>query len=120
MPTNFSPAPELLAIVREFLEADILRDPGLNDEKRFNVRVAVNLLAVAERELRLGPAANAAEEERLSLLVGEQGSLEQKNQRLASAIREGAAPGDSQRLLEHLRRTTADALRINNPKWLDG
>jgi Domain of unknown function (DUF6285) len=117
MPTNLSPAPDLLAIVREFLESDILRDPGLTDEKRFNVRVAVNLLATAEREVRFGPAANAAEEDRLSALVGAEGSLEEKNRRLARAIREGAIAGD--RLLDHLRRTTVDALRINNPKWLD-
>ena len=120
MPTNLSPVPDLLAIVREFLETDILRDPGLSDEKRFNVRVAVNLLATAERELRLGPAANAAEEARLSGFVGDEGSLEEKNRRLARAIREGAVAGDSSRLLDHLRRTTVDALRINNPKWLDG
>jgi hypothetical protein len=120
MPTNLSPAPDLLAIVREFLEADILRDPGLSDEKRFNVRVAVNLLATAERELRLGPTANAAEDKRLSEFVGAEGSLEEKNRRLARAIRQGALAADSPRLLDHLRRTTADALRINNPKWLDG
>jgi len=118
MPTNFSPAPDLLTIVREFLETDVLRDPALADEKRFNVRVAVNLLATAERELRLSPALNAAEEDRLSAWVGAEGSLEEKNRRLARAIREGAVAGDNLRLLDHLRRTTVDALRINNPKWL--
>src|SRR6516165_6457 len=120
MPTNLSPAPDILTIVREFLESDILRDPGLSDDKRFNLRVAVNLLATAERELRLGPAANAAEDKRLSEFVGAEGSLEDKNRRLALAIREGAIAGDDPRLLDHLRRTTVDALRINNPKWLDG
>jgi hypothetical protein len=120
MPTNFSPVPDLLAIVREFLETDILRDPALSDEKRFNLRVAVNLLATAEREVRFGPAANLAEEDRLTAFVGAEGSLEDKTRRLARAIREGALAGDSPRLLDHLRRTTADALRINNPKWLDG
>jgi len=120
MPTNFSSAPDLLAIVRDFLESDILRDPELNDEKRFNLRVAVNLLAVAERELRFGSAANAAEEARLSGFVGDEGSLDEKNRRLARAIREGTTAGDSSRLPDHLRRTTVDALRINNPKWLDG
>jgi len=120
MPTNFSSTPDLLAIVREFLESDILRDPQVNDEKRFNLRVAVNLLAVAERELRFGSAAGAAEESRLSGFVGDEGSLEEKNRRLARAIRDGAVSGDDPRLLDHLRRTTVDALRINNPKWLDG
>src|SRR5262245_65341096 len=118
MPLNFSSAPDLLAIVRDFLEWDILRGPGLNDEKRFNIRVAVNLLATAERELRLGPAANAAEDKRLSEFVGAEGSLEDKNRRLALAIREGALAGDDPRLLDHMGRTTVEALRINNPKWL--
>jgi hypothetical protein len=106
-------------MVREFLEADILRDPGLTDDKRFNIRVAVNLLAAAERELRLGPAANTAEDNRLSEFVGAEGSLEDKNRRLARAIREDALAADDPRLLDHLLRTTVDALRINNPKWLD-
>jgi hypothetical protein len=120
MPTNLSPAPHILAVVREFLESDILRDPELGEDKRFNIRVAVNLLATAERELRLGPVTNAAEDNRLSEFVGAEGSLEEKHRRLARAIRDGAVPGDDPRLLHHLLRTTVDALRINNPKWLDG
>jgi hypothetical protein len=112
-------APDLLAIVREFLESDLLRDPDLSDDKRFNLRVAVNLLATAERELRLGPAANAAEAGRLAALVGAEGSIEEKNQRLARSIRDRAVAIDDPQLLDHLRRTIAGALRINNPKWLD-
>ena len=55
MPLSLPSAPDLLAVVREFLENDILPAAGLDDDKRFNVRVAVNLLATVERELRLGP-----------------------------------------------------------------
>src|SRR5215472_17674897 len=100
MPLNFSSAPDLLAIVRDFLEADILRDPALSDDKRFNIRVAVNLLATAERELRLGPAATAAEEERLSALVGAEGTIEEKNRRLADSIRSQALAGDDPQVLD--------------------
>jgi len=119
MPTSINPAPDLLAVVREFLEADILSDPGVADAKQFNIRVAINLLATAERELRLGPSANAAEADRLTALVGAEGSIEEKNRRLAGSIREGVMAADDPQLLDHLHRTIIDTLRINNPKWLD-
>ncbi|HEV2987435.1 MAG TPA: DUF6285 domain-containing protein [Candidatus Angelobacter sp.] len=119
MPSSLPSAPDLLAVVREFLENDILPASGLDDDKRFNVRVAVNLLATVERELRLGPEAAAAEASRLAKLVSSGNSVEEKNRFLAQAIRAGAtAPNDPQ-LLDHIRRTLVDALRINNPKWLN-
>ena len=120
MPTSLAPAPDLLTVVRELLERDIVRDPDLGDERRFNLRVAINLLATAERELRLGPAANAAEADRLTALVGAEGTVAEKNRRLARAIRDGAIPIDDRQLLDHLFRTIVDSLRINNPKWTDG
>ena len=119
MPANLIPASELLVVVREFLETDILRDPGLTDDKRFNIRVAINLVATAERELRLEPAANAAEAERLATLVGSEGSIEERNRRLADSIRSRAMAADDPQMLDHLHLTIVDALRINNPKWLD-
>lgn len=119
MPSDLAPVPDLLAVIREFLEADILKDPGLAEDKRFNIRVAINLLATAERELQLGPAATAAEEARLTKLVGDQGTIEEKNRRLGQSIRSGAIAGDNPQVLDHLHRTIVDALRINNPKWLD-
>ncbi len=119
MPISLASTPDLLAVVREFLETDLAQDPGISDAKRFHIRVAINLLATVERELRLGPAANAAEAERLTALVGADGSLEEKNRRLSRAIREGAVPSDDPQVLDHLYRTLVDALRINNPKWLD-
>ncbi|HWZ41986.1 MAG TPA: DUF6285 domain-containing protein [Candidatus Saccharimonadales bacterium] len=120
MPANLALAPDLLSVIREFLDTDIVQDPGLSDDKRFNARVAGNLLAMAERELRLGPAAKAAEADRLTALVGAEGSLEEKNRRLCRAIRDRAVAGDDPQVLDHLHRTIVDALRINNPKWIGG
>jgi hypothetical protein len=77
------------------------------------------LLATAERELRLGPSSNAAEADRLTVLVGAEGSIEEKNRRLTRSIREGIAACDDPQLLDHLQRTIVDALRINNPKWIE-
>jgi hypothetical protein len=119
MPSSLPSAPDLLAVVREFLENDILPAAGLDDDKRFNVRVAVNLLATVEREVRQGPQADAAEAARLALLVGEGSTITEKNQLLARAIRESATAANDPQLLDHLRRTLADTLRINNPKWLN-
>jgi Domain of unknown function (DUF6285) len=116
MPMPLSPAPDLLATIRDYLEKEIL--PALADDKWFNVKVAINLLATIERELSLGAAANEAERARLAALLGTSGTLEELNRVLALAIREGRFLLDDPALLDHLRRTTADALRVNNPQWL--
>src|SRR2546423_7559223 len=110
MPQSLPSAPDLLAVVREFLENDILPAAGLDDDKRFNIRVAVNLLATVERELRLGPESDAAEAERLAMLVNGGDSIAEKNQLLARAIREGAISGSNPKLLYHLRSTLTNTL----------
>jgi hypothetical protein len=116
MPLSLSPATEMLETIRGYLETTIL--PELEGERWFNLKVACNMLAMVERELALGAAASEAERERLAQLLGEGGTLGEMNARLGRAIRSGAIALDDPRLLEHLRRTTADALAINNPRWL--
>jgi hypothetical protein len=118
MPSSLPQAPDLVAVVREFLERDIL--PGLAGEQWFNLKVALNLLATVERELRQGAACDEAEAARLAALVGAEGTLEERNRRLALAIRDGEFPRDDPDLLDHLRTTLADALAINNPRWSRG
>ncbi|HYM01666.1 MAG TPA: DUF6285 domain-containing protein [Stellaceae bacterium] len=115
MPLSVSPAADMVATIRDYLEAEIL--PVLRDDKWFNVKVAINALATIERELRLGSKANAEEVERLTALLGKTGSLEELNRALARAIRDGSLSIEDARVLDHLRRTTADALAINNPQW---
>ena len=116
MPLSLSPAVEMLETVRGYLETTIL--PELEGERWFNLKVACNMLAMVERELALGAAASEAERERLASLLGEGGTLAELNARLGHAIRAGTIALGDPRLLEHLRRTTADALAINNPRWL--
>jgi hypothetical protein len=116
MPLTLSPATEMLETVRGYLETTIL--PELEGERWFNLKVACNMLAMVERELAFGADASEAERERLAQLLGEAGALEEMNARLGRAIRSGAIALDDPRLLDHLRRTTADALAINNPRWL--
>lgn len=116
MPTSRPPAADLVDAVREFLEREIL--PTLSGDRWFQCRVALNVLATVQRELALGPALDAQEGERLRALLGEEGSLDELNRRLAQRIRAGAMGEDRGDLIEHLRRTMADTLRINNPKWV--
>ena len=116
MPLSLSPATEMLETVRGYLETTIL--PEFGGERWFNLKVACNMLAMVERELALGVEAAAAERTRLADLVGESATLKDMNVRLGRAIRGGEITLDDPKLLEHLRRTTADALAINNPRWL--
>jgi hypothetical protein len=116
MPLSLSPAPDMLATIRAYLETEIL--PGLGDDKWFNVKVSINMLAIVERELRLALPAEEAERARLAALLGSEGSLEALNRALSLAIRDRRIAPDDVHLLDHLRQTTSDALRINNPQWL--
>jgi hypothetical protein len=125
VPSRRPPAAELVDAVREFLERDLL--PTLAGDRRFQCRVAINVLALVARELELGPHLDAREGERLAALLRGQASpaaldpasLDALNRELARLIREGGIDLDRPDLIGHLRETTRDALRINNPKWLD-
>jgi hypothetical protein len=87
MPLSLSPAPDVLATIRAYLEQEIL--PGLRDDKWFTVKVAANMLATIERELRQAPEADAAERTRLAVLTGAEGTLADLNRVLTEAIRAG-------------------------------
>ena len=121
MPPSLPTAAELIDAVRDLLERDIL--PALTADARFQCRVAINVLAAVRRELELRPAFDRGERDRLAALLGSGAgteSLEALNRRLARAIRDGSVDVDDSELREHLRRTVADALAINNPRWLVG
>ncbi len=95
-------ASELLSAIADFLREEAT--PALDKAEprlAFQMRVAVNSLAILEREARLGPAADLREHERLVTLLGRNGSLEERD----------AA------LMAHLEATIADKIAIANPKW---
>lgn len=109
------PAPDLIAEVAKLLRERLL--PATEGELRFQVLVALTVLGQVERELRQGPALQAAERERLAALLGHDGDLADLNAELAAKLRAGEAL-DEARLLAHLRETAAAALAINNPRWM--
>lgn len=116
MPDSRPIATDLLAIVQEYLEEQI--SPQVSSVHRFQLKIVSRVLATVQRELALGPAADAAETQRLRALLSRDGSFEELNAALAQAIRAGEFQVDDPALLAHLRSSIEDSLRINNPKWL--
>ena len=111
-------ASELLAAIAAFLREEAT--PTLDKaEPRlgFQMRVAVNSLAILEREARLGPAADATEQARLAKLLGRDGTLIELNRELARQLRTGERDERDAALMEHLDATIADKIAIANPKW---
>jgi len=107
---------ELLEAVRDFLEQKAM--PELKGHTAFHARVAVNVLNLALREVALAPAAAAAEKTRLlALLGGPDGDLETLNRELCRRIASGQLAVDDQALIRHLRATTQEKLKIDNPKY---
>ena len=111
-------ASELLGAIADFLREEAL--PALDrSEPRlsFQMRVAVNSLAILEREARLGPAADAREHDRLTKLLGRPGTLGELNRALAQQLRTGQRDERDPALMAHLEATIADKIAIANPKW---
>jgi len=111
-------ASELLSAIADFLREEAI--PALDHaEPRlgFQMRVAVNSLAILERERRLGPTADAREQARLVKLLGRDGSLDELNRELARQLRAGQRDERDAALMVHLEATVADKIAIANPKW---
>ncbi|MEE4383865.1 MAG: DUF6285 domain-containing protein [Pseudomonadales bacterium] len=108
-------ARELVEAVREFLEREV--QPKLEGSTAFHARVAVNVLAIVERELAEGAALDAGERERLVALLGEEGELGALNERLVARIRVGELTVDDPALVAHLRATILGRLGIDNPRY---
>jgi hypothetical protein len=108
-------APELLRAIREFLAGDVL--PKLEGRTQFHLKVAINSLAILERETTSGARVDAAELARLKTLLGRDGSLSELNAELARQLRTGLRDETDAALMAHLRATIADKIAISNPKW---
>ena len=106
---------DLVEAVREFLETRVM--PDLSGHTAFHARVAVNVLAIIERELELGPRLEAEELERLRRILGAKGATAELNRTLCQNIRDGGLDYLDPQLLDHLRKTAVGRLSIDNPKY---
>ncbi len=111
--TELPTSAELVNSVRTHLKTSVLE--SLDGADKFLLRVAMNSLAIAERELQLTPTLESEELSRLMALVGE-GELAELRWRLVHALRSGEFPNDSC-LYEHLRLSVAGRLSIDQPTY---
>jgi hypothetical protein len=106
---------ELIKAVADFLRNELA--PTIGGHSAFKLRVAINALDLVIRQLTLESSSDAAEAERLSQLLGRQGSLEELNRALAGKIAAGKADLQTPGLAEHLWRTTMDKLAVDQPNY---
>ncbi len=116
MPESIPKAAVLLEAAVKYLETELM--PTLEGYHRFQTRVTVNVLNTVRRELELRGAQAVAERARLVAMLGHDGDVETLSIELAERIRAGAISIDDPALRAHVRQSLADALAINNPKWL--
>jgi hypothetical protein len=108
VPTNA----ELAEAVREFLEREVA--PGAEGRLRFMTRVAINVMALLEREEALGPECAEAHAAALAGL-GITGDAE-----LCGAIRDGSLDDRMDEVIAITREHAIARLRIANPRYLRG
>jgi hypothetical protein len=103
-------AAQLLAAVRQFLEADVRQ--ATSGQTQFLSRVAANVLAVVERQLVAEPLDRAAHR-RLLDGIGIDDEVA-----LARAVREGRFDGREAELRSVVTPTVAARLAVSNPRYL--
>ena len=102
----------LVEAVREFLEKDVMA--ATEGRVQFHTRVAVNVLAMVERELRLGEEQQSAHREALASL-----GVTSEHE-LADAIRRGDLDDRAADVRRVLTETVRAKLEVANPKYLEG
>jgi hypothetical protein len=110
-PHDVPTAAELVEAVREWLEHDVLA--ATSGRLRFHARVAVNVLAIVERELHVGRAQAAAHRARLDQL----GVTDEAD--LAARIRSGELDDRLEEVRAAVWQTVLDKLAVANPGYAE-
>ena len=91
--------------------------PSLDPRNAFLARVAGNALATIERELTLGPQAEAKAIEKMAEILGHSGAFDALNTELCDRIASGELTVDTPGLLEALHVIAFDQLAIDQPRY---
>lgn len=106
-------AAQLTEAVREWLENQVM--PNVSGAMQFHARVAVNVLAMVEREIELGPAQQERHAEGLHALgCTDDGDLARRI-RAGDFDVDGAVRSDVESFVFD---SVVDKLRVANPKYL--
>lgn len=108
---------ELVTAVKSFLQTTA--QPNLTGHAAFHARVAANVLDIVIRELSIGDQAQASERARLLALLGSSTTedVSELNRRLCTAIRAGEQTPGTPGLMDHLKTTAIDQLKIDQPGY---
>jgi hypothetical protein len=109
-PHDAPTAAQLVEAVREWLQSDVLA--ATDGRVQFHARVAINVLAMVERELLLGPEQAVAHQARLASLGVD------SDRELAQALRAGDLDVDDPSVRAALRASVVDKLAVANPGHL--
>jgi len=101
---------QMVEAVREWLENDVM--PAVQGRLNFHTRVAINMLAMVEREAVLGEKQREAHESRLQN-IGAVDDVE-----LARRIRDGEFDDSLKDIMAVLKDSVRDKLLVANPKYL--
>ncbi len=119
---------ELLRAVEILLDEQLV--PALEGSRKYNARVASNVIRIVRRELQHEERQLDAEWRGLDLVLGAairppslaaaKQSMHERNDELSERIREGDADAGEFRdlVLGHLRDTVHAKLEVSNPRWL--
>lgn len=105
---------DLLDTVTTVLREDIL--PALPADKHYALRMALNALGIARRQLQAGGAAEDVEYEALQVLLDQDGSHEAISRHFAQLIRTGGVDEDAA-LQRMLWRLTAQRVSESAPRY---
>ena len=123
-------ADELLKAVELLIDEQLL--PALDGARKYNARVAANVVRMVRRELQLGERQLDAEWRGLDVLLGPmerppsldvmRTALLRRNEELAERIRAGDADDGEWRdiVLAHVRDVVHAKLEVSNPEWAAG
>jgi hypothetical protein len=112
VPHDRPSARELIEAVREYLERDVMTTT--EGRVRFHARVAINVLAMVDRELAEGPAMVAEHRRRLDEL----GFADDAE--LARAIRAGEVDDRWEDVFRAVFESVVEKVRVANPDYLEG
>ena len=102
---------QMVEAVREWLENDVM--PAVQGRLNFHTRVAINMLAMVEREAALGDQQRVEHEKRLKS-IGAADDVE-----LARRIRNGEFDDSLEEVMLTLKDSIRDKLLVANPKYLN-
>ncbi len=110
LPHDVPSATQLIESVREWMERDVLTQTS--GRLQFHARVAINCLAMVEREMTLGAEQDRAHRNRLAVL----GMADDAD--LAAAIRGGDLDDRLPEVRELVWASVRDKLAVANPRYL--